>query len=140
MTRPGREPVRWLVVLNGGWRIEGFQGAVAPPRATPHPPVALVDFAATSGTATAAEGLAELTERRAAVQARVDQLVTDERGAREVREAARTALVQAEREGVAASQRAKLEKALTEAEARAAERWPEGLRARGLLSATPTRR
>jgi hypothetical protein len=48
----------------------------------------------------AAEAQAELTPRRAAAQARVDQLEAEQRAATEAREAARAALVQAEREGV----------------------------------------
>jgi hypothetical protein len=76
-------------------------------------------------TLSAAEGLAELAQRRAAAQARVDQLEAEQRAATEGREAARAALVQAEREGVASARRSKLERALTDAEARTAERWPE---------------
>ena len=78
-----------------------------------------------SADAPAAQGLAERIATRERAQDRVHELDAELRSATEARELARAALIQAEREGVAPAQRAKLEKALTEAEARAAERWPE---------------
>jgi chromosome segregation ATPase len=74
---------------------------------------------------TAPEALAELIQRRASAQAKLDQLEAERRAASEAREVARAALIKAEREDVGSTQRAKLERALADAEARAAERWPE---------------
>jgi chromosome segregation ATPase len=69
--------------------------------------------------------MAELAERRSEAQARIDQLEAEQRAAGEARETARAALIEAERRGGPAAERAKLEKALAAAEVRAAERWPE---------------
>jgi chromosome segregation ATPase len=73
----------------------------------------------------AAEALAELAQRRAAAQAKVDHLEAEQRAASEAREAARAALIEFERKGGRPAERAKLEHALADAEARASERWPE---------------
>lgn len=74
---------------------------------------------------TAAEALAELVEARDRASARVDELAAEQRAAVVAREAARTALIEAEREGAGDAQRAKLEKELARAEARAVEPWVE---------------
>jgi chromosome segregation ATPase len=74
---------------------------------------------------TASEALAQLTERRNEAQARVDRLEAEQRAATVEREEARAALIEAERTGVSAAEQKKLEQALTAAEARASERWPE---------------
>jgi chromosome segregation ATPase len=82
---------------------------------------------------TATEKLTELRQRVAEAQAKVDQLEAEQRAASEAREAARAALIDAERRGVRPAERTKLESALTTAEARTEERWPEriaGARAR----------
>jgi hypothetical protein len=50
-------------------------------------------------SATVAQALAELVQRRAAAQARLDQFEAERRAAGEARELARAALIQAEREG-----------------------------------------
>lgn len=73
----------------------------------------------------AAEALAELTARRDEAEQRVRQLEQEQRAAGQAREEAMQALIQAERSGVSEAQRGKLEKGLNDAEARAAERWPE---------------
>jgi chromosome segregation ATPase len=73
----------------------------------------------------ASQGLAKLTAHRDEARRRVDQLEADQRAAVEEREKARGALIEAERTGVSAAERKKLEDELVAAEAHAAERWPE---------------
>jgi hypothetical protein len=79
----------------------------------------------TDTPASASEGLAQLTERRNDAQGRVDQLEVAQRAATVAREQASAALVEAERTNAASAQRAKLERALTDAEAHSNERWGE---------------
>jgi hypothetical protein len=114
-SRSGDIPERWTSVLSP----EGSAGSGRP--AASVRTLALVSNTAPS----AAEGLAKLTQRRASAQVKVDQLEAEQRAASTAREAARVALIHAEREGASSAQRAKLERALDEAEARASQRWPE---------------
>jgi hypothetical protein len=74
----------------------------------------------------AAEALAELAQRRGVAQARVDELEREQREATAAAEEASLNLVELERHGVSpGGRRAKLEKTLAEAKARAAEPWAE---------------
>jgi hypothetical protein len=71
--------------------------------------------------------LAKLLERRDAAERRIREVEAEQRTAVQEREAARARLIEHERRGGAGrrAERAKLETALTQAEAHAAERWPE---------------
>jgi hypothetical protein len=71
------------------------------------------------------EARASLVERVASAEAKVDSLRAEQRTTAATRELARTALIQAERDGTTPAQRTKLEKALGEAETRASQRWAE---------------
>jgi chromosome segregation ATPase len=78
------------------------------------------------GAPSAAEGLAELTQRRQAAEERVLDVEREARSAGEARETARRELVAFERNGSgSAAERTKLERALNEAESRVSERWAE---------------
>jgi hypothetical protein len=66
-----------------------------------------------------------LLAARERATARVDEVESEQRAASEAREAARAALIEFERKGGRPAERAKLERALTEAEAHVSERWPE---------------
>jgi hypothetical protein len=76
-------------------------------------------------TLSAAETKAELVEARERAQAKIDQLMAEQREAAQARETARGALVEFERHGGRAAERRKLEEELAAAEVRATERWPE---------------
>jgi hypothetical protein len=67
---------------------------------------------------TASEALAELTEARAAAQRRVHELEAEQRAAGQARQAARAALVEAERHGARPAELRRLEEALAAADAR----------------------
>jgi hypothetical protein len=84
----------------------------------------------TGDTLSAAEELAELTQRRASAQARVDQLERQQRAATEAAAKASATLADLERralggEKVSAATRRQAEDALTRARAEAGEPWAE---------------
>jgi flagellar biosynthesis chaperone FliJ len=71
--------------------------------------------------------LAALVAQRDKAQRRIEQLEAERREAVQAREAARRRLVEFEQAGGRSADRAKLERALSDAEAKASERWPERL-------------
>ena len=73
----------------------------------------------------ATEELARLVERCAGASGRIDDLERTWRSANEALAAARAALIEVERRGGSAAERGKLEKALADAEATAAQPWRE---------------